>query len=193
MTKFPSRTKFSERTVKHTKTEVSPMPNTTKQTSIFTISPNSSNNLLPSDPPIDICLSTGEVRVIQNECDYPLDTSNQLIVGDLNITPGNLGKRKKRKLQSEEEKDKCLTTRRDLPILIESLAKQRYCDFYDDIENLDTPWEKLAKLNDHLQPAGGELSGKRLSNKIGQIESMSQCIEKLIDVRNKNGNTVWFS
>jgi hypothetical protein len=172
----------------HTKTEVSPMPNTTKQTSIFTISPESSDHfLLPSDPPIDICLSTGEVRVIQNESDYPLKTLNPIVAGDLNITPGNLGKRKKRKLQSEEEKSKCLTTRRDLPILIESLAEKRYCEFYDEIENLDQPWEKLAKLNDHLQPAGGELKGKRLSNKIGQIESMSQCIEKLIDVQNKNG------
>merc|ERR1712146_405158 len=78
-----------------------------------TINFENDDRLQKTDPPIDICAQTGEVRVIQNESDYLLDTSNQVIVGDLNITPGNLGKRKKRKLQSEEEKDSLLTTRRD--------------------------------------------------------------------------------
>ena len=108
----------------------------------------------------------------------------------MNITPGNLGKRKKRKLQTEEEKDALLTTRRDLPILIQSLKKTRYRTFYDEITELCEPWPKLAKLDQHLQPAGGELKGKRLTNKIGQIESMSLCIEKILETKTKSQKAV---
>ena len=146
------------------------------------------------DPPIEIEVGTGIYQIIQKESDFEIklsqefldDTAEQQKEGQLNTTKGVLGKRKLKRAKTEEEKSLLLTTKRDLKPLMEEINGKEEDDktkIFENFMQLDERWGIFDTVPEILKPEGkeaGNLKGKRLSNKLGQISSMSLCIEKII-------------
>jgi len=145
-------------------------------------------DILASDPPVEC--EDNEYRVIQEADQYQLETSEKVksVKNDLLTTTGTLGKRKLNREDGEN-----LTVKRDLTEVIEKIKKIDKLENFTRIKSTQHTriWaEEWNSIHEKMHPSSGELSGKRLSNKLGQLQSMFTHLCDMIETSKKKQVTL---
>ena len=146
------------------------------------------HKLDPSDPPVEC--EDKEYRVIQEANQYQLETSEKVksVKNELLTTTGTLGKRK----LNREDGDN-LTVKRDLPEVLDRIKKIDDLKSFTGIKSTHhtRDWaQEWKSIHDKMHPSSGELTGKRLSNKLGQLQSMFTHLCDMIEKSNKEKVTL---